>query len=578
VRPRHTCGAVAMFGVVLLAFIPSLSAQEQTAAGHVGFPQDWSQHQVVFSRDGLAQHPEAMKREARVRQQMMQRVHSQDADIFQSLGPEALQRIINPYIESLVDPRIDRNIDPLTISTKRPGPHRDWNVSFVAARLGPHVFPAKYSFDPSAPPDCVKDFVVYGLSIPGVTGGQANLVGFNNLYVNPGGTGSCPGTAPNVMFAYNISGLPTTGKIVTSPILSEDGTKIGFVESGTGANPFSIFHTVTWASGLGQGTITDSVVPSAMTSLTLTTAANCTTSAPWIDFDADVVYLGDDTGNLYKIDGAFKGTPTVEAGWPIIVSATKHLSPPVLDSTLGLLMVGSQNGDLYQIDTALGAVVETLIVGSGGTTSGIVAPPVVDITNGTTFVVSANDGTSAVLVEAETATLSLMSKGQIGQGSVHGTALRLYEPAFDNAYYNDPSTGVIRLCGTGTGDQSPWQYAFGFSGITMNTVSTSSSQLITSVNARCTGWTEFFNPNVGLPLGTDYFFFGLSQDCTGTGVAFGCLAEITDTNTTPLFVTLSGGPSGIVADNYSLAAEASSIYMAAEGANVAYKFTQNGLH
>ena len=39
----------------------------------------------------------------------------------------------------------------------------------------------------------------------GLTAAQANLVGFNNLYVNDTGTGFCPGTAPNVLFAYNIT-------------------------------------------------------------------------------------------------------------------------------------------------------------------------------------------------------------------------------------------------------------------------------------------------------------------------------------------------------------------------------------
>src|SRR5947207_2597354 len=58
--------------------------------------------------------------------------------------------------------------------------------------------------------------------------GQANLVAFKNLYVNPSGTGFCSGTAPTVSWAYNVS----TGSsgINTSPILSLDGTKVAFVE------------------------------------------------------------------------------------------------------------------------------------------------------------------------------------------------------------------------------------------------------------------------------------------------------------------------------------------------------------
>jgi hypothetical protein len=112
----------------------------------------------------------------------------------------------------------------------------------------------------------------------------------------------------------------------------------------------------------------------------------------------------------------------------------------------------------------------------------------------------------------------------------------------------------------------------------MHTTPSDSQQLLTSTAARCTGMTEFFNPNVG--SGTDYFFFGLTSDCTGVGGggADGCVVEITDAApATLLKTTVTNGPSGISVDNYSSAAEASSIYLTAEGVNTAYKFTQNGL-
>jgi hypothetical protein len=74
----------------------------------------------------------------------------------------------------------------------------------------------------------------------------------------------------------------------------------------------------------------------------------------------------------------------------------------------------------------------------------------------------------------------------------------------------------------------------------------------------------------------DYFFFGLTQDCTGAGAVGGCVAETTG-DTAATTATVDGGPSGIVVDNYSTAAQASSIYLTAEKINTAYKFTQNGL-
>jgi hypothetical protein len=264
------------------------------------------------------------------------------------------------------------------------------------------------------------------------------------------------------------------------------------------------------------------------------------------------------------------------APWPVTISNNFRLSPPVLDAGLGVIMVGSGNGSLYQVNTSSGAVSSLVIGKSGGTSPGLSAPPIVDVTNGTTFAVSANDGTSAVLVEVDTSSMLQLSKARIGMGSTGtpGTALNLYEPAFSNSYFTNPSTGVVRLCGTGATNTTPWQYAFAFTGRTMKTTVSFSKQLLTSTSARCTGWTEFFNPNVA--GGTDFFFFGLTQDCTAVGTAGGCVVARTN-DTTLTTANINGGPSGIVVDNYSTAGQASSIYLTAEKANTAYKFTQNGL-
>jgi hypothetical protein len=259
----------------------------------------------------------------------------------------------------------------------------------------------------------------------------------------------------------------------------------------------------------------------------------------------------------------------------VAVHTKFHLSPPVLDGGRNALMVGSSDGRLYKIDTTTGVLSSLLVGKNGGTTSGIVAAPMVDLTSGTTFVVSANDGATAVLVEADTNLMTQVSKGRIGLGSAGGTQLNLYEPVFSNDYYNAPSTGVIRLCGTDPANTSPWQYSFGFSGTTMNTTASFSQQLLTSTTARCTGWTEFFNPNIGVG-GTDFFFFGLTRDCTATGITGGCVAETTG-DTAMTTATVNSGPSGIIIDNYSTAAEASSIYLTGANGGTAFKFTQNGL-
>jgi hypothetical protein len=317
-----------------------------------------------------------------------------------------------------------------------------------------------------------------------------------------------------------------------------------------------------------------------MFSVPFSLAAYDSASSPWIDYSADIVYVGSDNGLVYKITGVFHGIPTLSGDhWPVQAS-TLHLTSPVLDSVRGELMVGSANGNLYRINTTSGALT-TLLVGGGSPSPGIVAPPIVDVTNGTTFVVSANDGSSAVLVEADTANMVEMSKGHIGLGAHGGTAFNIHSPAVSNLYFNTPSSGVIRVCGTGPADATPWQYAFRFAGNLMISIPSLKQPIPTnpanSTAARCAGFTEFFNPIVG--GGTDYFFFGLTKDCTALGGGGGCVAEFTDADPSTIHtMTVSGGPSGIIADNYSPQPQASSIYFTAEGINTAYKFTQVGLH
>ena len=553
-KPRCPYGAVAVWCVVFFALVPNMCAQEATAPKHIGVPQDWSQKHIVFSRDALAQHPDLIYREPRILPQAMQRWQAPNTGVF-------------------------HGAEPLPASGDNSGPHRDWNMYLGGGgRVAPNMFPAKFSFDPALPPDCVNDYVVFGLT---THNGQANLVAFNNLYAGSLPAGLC-GAAPTVLFAYNITTV-TGGRILTSPVLSKDGTKIAFVESVPGATPpLAIFHVLTWAAG---GTITAPATPASMTSLTFSPTHNSSRSSPFVDYIDDIAYLGADDGKLYKITGVFKGTPTLAtAPWPVTVSLNSRLTSPVLDAGLGMLMVGSGNGSLYQINAATGALARLVVGLSNGGDAGIVAAPIVDVTNGTTFVVSSNgassapSGFSAVLVQADTASNTELSRDSIGLGSSGGAVLFLYEPAFTNQYFTNPSNGAIRLCGTGDTDTTPWQYSFGFTGRIMNTTISFRAQLINSTAARCTEWTEFFNPNVGVG-GTDFFFFGLTQDCTGTGTAGCVVARSSNGATTTITkVTVTGGPSGIVIDNDSLAGQASSIYLCAEGRNTAFKFTQNGLN
>jgi hypothetical protein len=543
VKPKHPYSAVAMWSVLFFGFATSMCAQQVPTRTHIGAPQDWSDRHIVFSRGALARHPELIYREPRIFNQARQRWRTPNPAGFHGANP----------LQTFAD---------------KSAKHRDWIETLGTGRLDANTFPAKYSFDPDVA-SC-SDYVVFGLA---TSAGTANLVAFNNLYVNDAGTGLCTGlTAPTLLFAYNIA-TASGGKIVTSPVLSEDGTQIAFVESATSE---SIFHVLTWSPG---GSIDAPVIPTStsMTSLTFSSAYD-TNSSPWVDYDTGIVYVGDDSGLVYQITDVFNGTPALSGSpWPVTVSTGYHLTSPVLDANLGVLMIGSANGSLYQVNTTSGTLTAALVVGDlGETTPGIVAPPMVDVTNGITFVVSANNGTSAVLVEVDTSTDVKHSKAEIGKGSLAGTPVTLYEPAFSNAYYTEPSSGVITVCGTSGFDTSPEQYSFPFTGITMSESASSTLQLSGSTTTSCTaGMTEFFNPDID--GGVDFFFFGLSGDCTllgSSGSTTGCVVALSSTSAIPTAsVAVSGGTSGIIVDNYSQA----NIYFAAGTANYGYQFTQDGL-
>jgi hypothetical protein len=279
----------------------------------------------------------------------------------------------------------------------------------------------------------------------------------------------------------------------------------------------------------------------------------------------------------------FNGTPALAgAPWPVTIGAggpgkNLRLSAPVLDQNTHNIFIGDSRGILWSINSTSPATVNSLIVGQFGKLNpSILDAPVVDVTNGTVFVVSSNDGTSAVLVQADTSTLAELARARLGEGSTGGTGINLYDGTFNNNYFTKPSTGFILVCGTGAADTTPWRYSFSFVGRVLQTTPTNSTQILNQPLSRCSPLSEFFNPNIGVG-GTDFFFWGMTRDCTAAGVAGGCVVSLS--NLGMFTVTEPGGTSVVVADNFSKAAQASSIYFT-DLANPrrAVKLTQNGLH
>jgi hypothetical protein len=302
----------------------------------------------------------------------------------------------------------------------------------------------------------------------------------------------------------------------------------------------------------------------ALTGVTLAAATN-SRSSPWVDYKSDSLYVGLDNGRLYKITGIFKGTPALAgAPWPILIANNQVLSSPVLDSNTGKLFIGAGNGRVFALNVNAPAAPTTIQVGrTGSTNPAIFDSPMFDATGGTIFAITANDDvlTGASVTQIDATTFGIVTRVLIGLGSSTGTTVNLFDGDFDDAYFANPSTGHMLVCGTSTVDTSPQRYLLGFDGSGVLQPGSSVS-LTTDTAARCGPVTEFRNSNIA--GGTDFFFWGVTRGCPGFGIT-GCVMALAN-ETTLSTARVNGGTSGIIIDNnYVTLTGGSSVHFSSGG-------------
>jgi hypothetical protein len=549
---------------------------------------DWSTRHVIFSSPRTAEQASRVGKDLRYQQQWLRRnaAVAADASVPETNAAEAdaVWRIPRPR--------------PILRKWSRPF-HRDWSSSIGAgASMPPNAFPAKFGFDTGSA-SC-NDFVVFTSDVSG--GSALSIVAFNNLYAGSAPAGACPG-GPTPLFAYETE---TNGGVTsTSPVISffDTGTQIAYIEGGGGVG---VLHILRWHSGDGGTADAPVAVTNASTtgggyasckatsqscllSLVFSNGAEDTNSAPFVDYDNDNLYVGDNTGVLHKFSGVFNGTPTevITDGWPITVNEAAELTSPVYDSVSNNIYVGDASG-------ILSFVKETPASGIGGCASGtapclgdnsvdtqsgdgggITDAPIVDSTNGTVFAFVASDGPSngdnSAVFQAPT-TLTSSVEATIGPGAFNFTTEAfnpVYSGAFDNNYFNAPSTGFLYVCGNViTGAFSNMQnvalFRIGFDSSGAMSATHDANELdlspvvdIFSTDATaCSPGTEIFNPNTN----TDLIFFSVQSNsnlsnCSGSGSSpgGGCVMSFDTTSSFPPNAANSapeaGGTSGIIIDN-----------------------------
>jgi len=589
-------------GLILAAVSVGAPAQ---ISPHVGRVTDWSSHHLVVSGGPSAANLKAAEAEPRILFYLADRnlVRVEDGTL----------KFLPAASDSALETAHSQDGDGGGVRNNTSLMRRDWSVSLGTGAVSLSKYPAKYSFNINGTPSCTADYAVFALNVAGVTNGQANIVGIDELYSGTGPNGLC-GAAPTVTWAYN--GSTAGGSVLTSPTISLDGTKIAYVESAASS---SIFHVLTVKAA--QGTIAKSVAPTAngscvtggscLVSTTYSSSATTSLADAWVDYQTDKAFVASDDGKISRISCVFNCTlnsqPKVDWTYTLPVAGTGGAQPvpngPVYDYPSGRLFVGDQLGELWVINgsgSSPSLNAGPVMVGGGGCTTahppgrtgttggtdctatgtayGIPDSIILDASGGAQkiFAISGNNGTTGAAAVLAQFSMNLTAEVTValGQGGVN-----LYHGAFNNAYWGaTPATsGDLFVCGTGSADTTPWIYWVGFTSYPiMNSTTAGSVTRSGPAGAPCVPFTEFYNPNISLngnPTHHDELMGGIVAASTSG------LMITDDISVLPLVqglhdVTEAGGVSGVIVDNVSTSAQASSMYFGTLTGKAAVKLTQ----
>jgi hypothetical protein len=649
---------------VLIASVFILVGAAQLPRPHISSVQDWTHHHLIYSQPSTWVSAWKAQQDPRYWQQKIRRGEmTQPREAVESREAAESREVIESreFTESRREERSNDD-NPASDWARSPfrfhGPtppgwhqhlreipfDRDWGTSLgangstgvpVSGTTWFPIYPAKFSFDVTAAPNCTNDFVVFPTNLVG-SATKASIIAYNKLYSGtPAASSFCNIATPAVYWSYNTNfdatNAATTGTVASSPILSVDGKKVAFIENrATGG---AILHLL--RANPGDGTAINAAAnPAHSTSWTACPASgSCMIniafadgnadagSSPFYDYTRDTLYVGDDVSALHKFVNVFGITgaapsEVTSGGWPFTIDGANALNSPVLDGASGNIFVDDLNGQLTYVRETF-STVGTCATGAppciGSTTVNPVAvhslidAPIVDSTTQKVFVFYGNyDGANTAVVQSDTG-LSAKIAAFTGSKSIQR---HMHAGAFDNTYLTGAgNTGRLYVCGASASTTAalPTLQRIGFNNTattfanktgTMNTAVDATPQLqIASAAVDCSPLTEFFNANAA--TNQDHIFFGVASDavsatCITAGV--GCVMSVNITSTPVALAVGSSipeimGPSGIIVDNNSTSNQASSLYFSNQGNSTAavpcggttgvgcaVKVTQSGLN
>lgn len=511
---------VSLSGLVVLGWVLTGQAAKPAQRG-IPLPTDWSHSHVIFPRPVT---------EDQVR------LVGDDPRYWQQWYRQNTTRVLseNPTMTAEAAPINTASINAASIN---PASQGAWAKDLgTGATAGSANYPAKYSFSSSVA-NCgsatTPDYVVYSSGLTG-SGTQASVVAFDNLY------SGCTGIIPTVYWAYN-----TGGQILTSPVLSLDGTQVAFVQTSGGAASLMLLK---WQASATETVSSPGVPTSVSAALYRTCVAPCMTavplhdglgvavddktSSPYYDYSNDIVWVGSTNGWLHKLTGVFKGTPTevTTGGFPTQAStaALNTLSNPVYDRGSKNVLVGDAGGFFHRVSSTTGVATASAQLDFG---AGLVEGPLLDVVNGLVYVFASSDGTAACTGGAAcsaiyelTTTFPAASTGQevqVGNSVVKGSLPKpspLYVGGFDSAYYSIAgATGNLYVCGnTGAG---PTLYRVPVNGAVLGTPRAIAALTPAASKPSCSPVTDFANPNTSVGKAERAFFSvqNAGRPCTNKG-------------------------------------------------------------
>jgi hypothetical protein len=504
---------VGFVGLLALGCVLTVSAAKPSRRG-IALPTDWSHSHLIFSQPRSVEQAMRLQEDPRFGQQLYRRA----LPLLLPPDQKEMGGIPAPQQPHL---RFPVRLPPRVRSTGL------WSQSLGAgAGVGAVNFPAKFSFN-SGVADCGSDYVVYSTGLVGSMT-QASLIAYNNLY------SGCGGMLPSVYWAYD-----TGGQILTSPVLSLDGTQIAFAQTSPGAGSLVLLK---WAASPGAtvaspGVLTpvSSAAYSTCTTLPCMTMialqdpplADDTLSSVYYDYGSDTAWVGDSNGYLHRFHPVFAGPPAEVGGsWPVELHPPDDapLASPVYDSGSGNVFVGDRGGYFYSVSAATGMVTRSKQLDVG---TGIRSGPLVDSTAGVAYVFSSNDGSTAcssgpcAAVYSFAAGFAAGSPGtEVAVGASATTPNPLYEGELDSAYENSTdASGNLYVCGNTGGKPTLYQVHITSGGVLGPAVP--GPVLTAATTTGCSPVTDFLNPNA--TGGATEFIFasaqtdGLSAPCGGGG-------------------------------------------------------------